>query len=303
MGRTIEFDVVKSVFKVSDLHHCFDVTRYKALKWNHYFKIYEDLLSDLRGKSPTVVEVGILNGGSLEMWARFLGVGSLVIGVDVRIPKIDQNEWNRTLKEQGFGAVQMVQANAESESFWRSFYVDNPNVDVFIDDGGHTNRQQITAVSAAIKGIRPGGLVICEDTQTSLDWRNGNPHKYSFQNYSFHLAGSLTRKMIAKRSLPESTICEQQVESVSFYPGLVAIRTRRQAGETFVVDENSQFEASPTGRHAPSIQSRFVSAARLAILSRGLNKSYFGKKVELVVIVLVAAQRWLSNWRLRKFFD
>ena len=40
----------------------------KSVKWDKYFSVYEDLLSGYKNKKITFVEVGILNGGSLEIW-------------------------------------------------------------------------------------------------------------------------------------------------------------------------------------------------------------------------------------------
>ena len=42
-------------------------------KWMHYFEIYERHFAPYRGRAPVVVEVGVGEGGSLQMWKDYLG--------------------------------------------------------------------------------------------------------------------------------------------------------------------------------------------------------------------------------------
>jgi hypothetical protein len=55
------------------LHRYFLNNGYLRLhKWMHYFDIYEHHFARFRGKSPTVLEIGVKGGGSLAMWKRGL---------------------------------------------------------------------------------------------------------------------------------------------------------------------------------------------------------------------------------------
>ena len=54
-----------NIWQDSKLHQGHIVT-----KWSHYFPIYEGHLTSWRNKS---VEIGVLKGGSLQMWQRFFG--------------------------------------------------------------------------------------------------------------------------------------------------------------------------------------------------------------------------------------
>ena len=56
------------------------------------------------------------------------------------------------------------------------------NVDIILDDGGHTNDQQIITLVESIKYINDGGLHIVEDVHPSYQKHYGNPYKYSFIN-------------------------------------------------------------------------------------------------------------------------
>ena len=37
-------------------------------KWIHYFDIYEKHFQKFQNKNPVILEIGVQNGGSLDMW-------------------------------------------------------------------------------------------------------------------------------------------------------------------------------------------------------------------------------------------
>ena len=37
-------------------------------KWSGYFDVYERHLGKFVGKKPRILEIGVLGGGSIEMW-------------------------------------------------------------------------------------------------------------------------------------------------------------------------------------------------------------------------------------------
>jgi hypothetical protein len=55
-----------------DIYKCYKDSKYLSIKSSSYFQVYEELLKKYKGKKITFVEVGVLNGGSLFMGARFL---------------------------------------------------------------------------------------------------------------------------------------------------------------------------------------------------------------------------------------
>lgn len=42
-----------------------------------------------------------------------------------------------------------------------------PHVDIFLDDGGHTMKQQMTTLRYMLPHVQPEGIYICEDLVTS----------------------------------------------------------------------------------------------------------------------------------------
>ena len=69
------------------------------------------------------------------------------------------------------------------------------DVDVLLDDGGHTYQQQIVTVESALEHINPGGKIIVEDTYTSYLKEYGAPSKYSFINYATNMVDSMNLRI------------------------------------------------------------------------------------------------------------
>ena len=52
-------------------------------KWIHYFDIYERHFSRFRNKEVVILEIGVFQGGSLQMWKEYFGDKAKIYGVDI----------------------------------------------------------------------------------------------------------------------------------------------------------------------------------------------------------------------------
>lgn len=52
-------------------------------KWMHYFDVYDRHFSKFRGKEIVVLEIGVYQGGSLQMWKNYFGDKAKIYGIDV----------------------------------------------------------------------------------------------------------------------------------------------------------------------------------------------------------------------------
>ena len=52
-------------------------------KWDHYFEIYDRHFSRFRGKPINIVEFGVSQGGSIQMWQDYFGADAQIFGVDI----------------------------------------------------------------------------------------------------------------------------------------------------------------------------------------------------------------------------
>ena len=164
-----------------------------SIKWNNYFEIYENLFKRFKNKKITLVEVGIGNGGSLFMWRSYFGKKAKIIGIEL-------NPEAKKLEGNGFKIHIGDQSNPD---FWKNFYKKVGKIDILIDDGGHTNLQQITTLMESINHINPNGIIVVEDTHTSFMKDKGfkNPSKFSFINFTLMIVEILHRRnpMIKKK--------------------------------------------------------------------------------------------------------
>jgi hypothetical protein len=196
----------------TSLREIYDSVPYLSIKYDNYFPAYEALLQKYVGRDVTIVEVGILNGGSLFMWRKFFGPKARVIGIDLNP---DAREWEK----HGF---EIYIGDQSSDTFWTELFQKIGKVDVVIDDGGHTNRQQIITSHYAIQNINNGGLLIVEDVHTNYFREFGNPSRYSFVNFAHRIVdGVNSRAYSLRRTYAQYS---SRVYSVSFFESMVVFQ-------------------------------------------------------------------------------
>ena len=168
------------------IFHLFKSSKRYSIKWSNYFEIYEAILKKYINKKITLVEVGVGDGGSLFMWKKFLGNKANIIGIEL-------NPEAKKLEKFGF---KIFNGDQSSPDFWKNFYKKIGKIDILIDDGGHTNLQQITTFMESILHIKDGGVIIVEDTHTSFMNYKGfkNPSKNSFINFTNKLIENIHRR-------------------------------------------------------------------------------------------------------------
>jgi hypothetical protein len=196
----------------------FKSSPFSSIKWNNYFEIYEKSLKKFVNKNITLVEVGIGNGGSLFMWKKFLGNKAKIIGVEL-------NPDAKKFEKYGFKIFIGDQSNP---SFWKNFYKKNGKIDVLIDDGGHTNLQQITTLMESIKNMKNNGVIITEDTHTSYMNYKGfkNPSKNSFINFSTNIIENIHRRNpMTKKKM---NAFSKKIYSIEYYDSITLININKK---------------------------------------------------------------------------
>ena len=158
---------------MNKIKELFDKSKFKSSKYKKYFKNYEDILGNFKNQDVTMIEIGVQNGGSLKIWQEFFGPNSKIIGVDLN-PKCKKFEDKN---------IKIYIGSQSSETFWTKLFNEEGKVDIIIDDGGHTNYQQIITAINCIPNIKDGGMLITEDIHASYLKRFNNPSKFSFINF------------------------------------------------------------------------------------------------------------------------
>lgn len=174
-------------------------------KWEPYFDVYEKYLCKFIDKNPVVVEIGVQSGGSIEMWKKYFGPGSTVVGIDID-PNVLEN------KSEG---VEIIIGDQGNPDFWKEFLEMYPNIDILIDDGGHFCIPQIITFEHIFPKLNAGGIYICEDTHTSYMSFNGGSlgGEHTFIEYSKRLVDFIHRDF---NGLPEHEVLKD-LYCVNFY--------------------------------------------------------------------------------------
>jgi hypothetical protein len=192
-----------------------------TVKVSTYFPAYAQLFKHLRGTECTLVEVGILDGGSLFMWREWLGPKARVIGVDMNP---EATKW----RDAGF---EIFIGDQGDPAFWRETLAEIGSFDALIDDGGHQSFQQIVTAAEALRAAKKPCVVVVEDTATSFmfDFRSHGAH--SFLQFAKATTDLLVARLFAmepdrypSRYNAASVDDFRNVFSVQFFPGLVAFQ-------------------------------------------------------------------------------
>jgi len=150
----------------------FNKSPFCSSKHTSYFHAYDHFFDKYIGKKITFVEIGVKGGGSLFMWREYFGPEARIIGIDIN-PEV--KKWEKD----GF---EIFIGNQSDKNFWKKFLKKIQNIDVVLDDGGHTYDQQIITVESLASSINDGGIIVIEDTHTSYK-NNFGPRKFSFIKY------------------------------------------------------------------------------------------------------------------------
>jgi 23S rRNA U2552 (ribose-2'-O)-methylase RlmE/FtsJ len=183
-------------------------------KFNHYFDAYERHFSKFRGKKVTIVEIGVFQGGSLQMWRDYFGPDATIWGID-----IDPN--CKTLEEKD---THILIGSQEDPEFLNSIVAKIGPIDLLIDDGGHTQNQQIVTLDVLFNHIKEDGVFLCEDVHTSYMnvYGGGNLRQGTFIEYS----KLLIDKINAHHSEEASLVVDEftrTANSIHFYDSIVVI--------------------------------------------------------------------------------
>ena len=128
-----------------------------ANKWHHYLEVYDRHLSRYRATGVRLLEIGVFQGGSLQMWRRYLGDAARIHGLDInpRCAQIDDPGLTVHIGSQIDRALLRRIVDAMG------------GIDVVIDDASHISEHQIATFETLYPLLAPDGVYIVEDVHAS----------------------------------------------------------------------------------------------------------------------------------------
>lgn len=167
-----------------------------------FLKIYDKLWTPIRYDPIKLLEIGVYNGNSMRTWCEYFP-NATIVGIE----KNDANPMSVDRAEVWFG-------NQSDIDFLQKVIEEYGDFDIIVDDGGHIWAEQLASFIYLIHFVKPGGMYIIEDLQTSFDrfWQKEN--EISMLEY---LKNTVNTVMINP---------EQIIESVEFYYRVAIIHKR-----------------------------------------------------------------------------
>ncbi len=228
---------------MNQLEHFFKNEKHRMIhKWNHYFEIYDRHLQHLKGRKINILEIGISHGGSLQMWQYYFNGDATIYAVDI-------NPECKNLESEN---IKIFMGSQEDETFLKNLKNSIPKIDVLIDDGGHTMKQQVTTFNQLFDHVADEGMYICEDLHTSY-WKHfggGYKKKRSFIEFSKNFIDKLHAWHTPKVAIDNITT---GTHSLHYYDSILVIEKRKmtkpfdvKAGDASIEDQyKDQFVSNP----------------------------------------------------------
>lgn len=129
-------------------------------KWHHYIPLYDRYFSQFKDRPVRFLEIGVAQGGSLELWRKFFGQDAIIYGID-----IDPN----CKKFDGL-AGQVRIGSQTDKAFLESVIKEMGGIDVVLDDGSHHMERTPRSLEVLFPLLNQGGIYMIEDLHTSY-WK------------------------------------------------------------------------------------------------------------------------------------
>jgi SAM-dependent methyltransferase len=192
-------------------------------KWEQYLAIYQGEMERFiaAGKPVRLLEIGVQNGGSLEVWSKFLPHGSAIVGID-----IDPAAGALSFA----GNVQAFVADVNDVEKVEDCIGTAP-FDIIIDDGSHTSSDIISTFKCLFSKLAPGGKYFAEDLHCSY-WKShegGLRLRSSSIEYFKDIVDALnadhfeSNESLSAEAKSEILDLSRQIARITFYDSVVVI--------------------------------------------------------------------------------
>ena len=208
-------------------------------KWELYLHVYDDILNGRRADPCRLLEIGVQNGGSLELWAKYFANAKVIVGCDI------DTECSRLFFDDP--RIHLIVADINSKEA-RAHVTDiSDSYDIIIDDGSHVPSDIIEAFLNFFPLLSPGGIYVVEDMHCDYleSYSGGIQEQRTASRFFFCLVQLmhqsywstklepevLASPFVADGNLPDF-LKEQWIQSITFLDSLVVVRrsTCRRCG-------------------------------------------------------------------------
>lgn len=186
----------------------------KSTAFHAYTPVYADLFGALRQTPVRLLEIGILGGDSLEMWARYFDHPlSTFVGVDIH-----DRGYAPTDKR-----ISCVYCDAgQPENLKR---LGGP-FNIVIEDGSHFTSHQITAFQELWPMLAPGGIFCMEDLHVVHSQQHNDCHITILSFFNRIMHEMQDERGATGSAAPNPNDQWHAIESITVRKGMLIIRKR-----------------------------------------------------------------------------
>ncbi len=199
------------------LRDFFDTSKISIHKWENYFEIYESYFHPFREKNVRLLEIGVQYGGSLKMWMEYF-LKPKIFGIDI-------NPDCKKLESENID----IQIGSQNDKKFLKKYADYVgNLDIIIDDGGHTMDQQLNTFKILFPILNDGGIYIVEDIESSYqNMYGGGPNRRgTFVEFSKKIIDYINANHSDFSSLKPNWY-STNVEYIHFYNNVIVFKKQK----------------------------------------------------------------------------
>jgi glycosyltransferase involved in cell wall biosynthesis len=151
-------------------------------KWDLYLETYHNILSGQQKTLKNLLEIGVQNGGSLEIWSKYFPNAENIVGCDIN-PDCARLEYENK-------SIKVVIGNSSTPEIKNKISEISPSYNLIIDDGSHNSSDIIKSFLLYFPALEQDGIYIVEDLHCSYwqEWEGGLYDPYSSMAFLKKLA-------------------------------------------------------------------------------------------------------------------
>jgi Methyltransferase domain len=206
-------------------------------KWTIYLRTYDRVFRSYRDSPVRLLEIGIQNGGSLEIWSRYFQDGERFVGCDIdpACAALDYED----------PRISVIIGDANEASTRAAVLACSATYDIVIDDGSHRSGDIVKAFANYFPLVADGGMFVAEDLHCSYwqEFDGGLFDPHSSMSFFKHLAdivnqeswgtarsrADLVAGVAAKYGCGVDEALLAQVHSVEFINSVCIVRKQAEA--------------------------------------------------------------------------
>jgi hypothetical protein len=187
-----------------------------AHKWTHYFPVYERHFERYQNRPALFWEIGVGQGGSLQLWKQFLGPYAQIIGLDIE----DKHRYEED-------QISIRTGDQSDPGFLQSVLDEFGPPDMVLDDGSHVMAHVAATFRHLYPKTAPGGVYLIEDLHTAYwpEYGGGLREPGSFMEIAKDLIDELNADHA--RAALEPTEFTASTLSIHFYDSIVVFERGR----------------------------------------------------------------------------